>query len=454
MHFKRIIITGIFIAICAPRLSAQTINLYGGTPLSGGFSGDGGAATSALLNVPKAMCIDRIGNVYITDQSNYRIRKIDTSGIITTVAGVGTMGYSGDGGAATSAELNQPVSVATDTFGNLYIADQGNQTIRKIDTGGVITTIAGNGTEGFSGDGSAASSAVLRYPIGLALDAIGNIYFVDRGNARIRKIDTGGIITTVVGDGTNGYTGDGGAATSAEINMATDLAFDAIGNMYIADEVNSVIRKVDTSNVITTIAGDGTTGFSGDSSAATSAQLGYPSGVSVDAYGIVFIADGGNNRIRIVDTAGNIYTYAGDGTHSYGGDGGPALSAQLSVWDLVIDPNENLFLTDELNNAVREITPPPTSLLNYFLANGNNLKLYPNPNNGILTLTGTIEAKDGTVHLEVLDMTGKVVLTESARVKNGSINKQIRLSNSTPAGHYILRVKTDQRTSTLKFDKK
>ena len=244
--------------------------------------------------------MDGAGNLFIADYDNSRIRKVDTNGIITTVAGDGSAGCSGDGGAATNAMLAGPVGVAVDAAGNLFIADYSDQRIRKVDTNGIITTVAGNGGAGFSGDGGAATNASLYNPNGVAVDGAGNLFIADDYNQRIRKVDTNGIITTVAGDGSEWFSGDGGAATSATLAYPTAVAVDGAGNLFIAEAGNSRIRKVNTSGIITTVAGNGSEGFSGDGGEATNAGFNYPLGVAVDGTGHLFIADAENDRIRKV----------------------------------------------------------------------------------------------------------------------------------------------------------
>ena len=335
------------------------------TTVAGGGSGlgDGGAATAARLYYPSGVALDGAGNLYIADATNQRIRKVDAAGVITTVAGDGTRGFGGDGGAAVAAQLGNPYGVAVDGSGNLYIADWANHRIRKVDAEGVISTVAGDGTEGYSGDGGAAVAAQLYAPFGVALDAAGNLYIADTRNNRIRKVDAAGSISTVAGGGSGlgdggaaGFSGDGGPAVAAHLNRPIDVAPDAAGNLYIADTFNNRIRKVDAAGVISTVAGDGTEGYSGDGGPATATQLNIPFGVALDAAGNLYIADTRNNRIRKVDSAGRISTVAGDGTRGFSGDGGLAVGAQLcSPTGVAPDGAGNLYIADWANHRIRKV---------------------------------------------------------------------------------------------------
>jgi PKD repeat protein len=316
-----------------------------------GFSGDGGQATSAQLNRPRGVAIDAQGNVYVANEGAHRVRKV-SSGVITTVAGTGVLGYSGDGGQATSAQLNGPVGVAVDGQGNIYIADRDNNRIRKV-SAGIISTVAGNGTAGYSGDGGQATSAQINSPYGIAVDAQGNLYIADYGNNRVRKV-SGGIISTIAGTGVAGYSGDGGQATSAQLKGPLGVTVDAQGNLYIADYLNYRVRKV-SGGVISTIAGIGTAGFSGDGGQATSAQLNAPADVAVDAAGNLYIADWSNNRIRAV-SGGTITTVAGNATAGFAGDGGQASSAQLNnPFGVAVDGQGSVYVSDSLNQRLRKI---------------------------------------------------------------------------------------------------
>lgn len=290
--------------------------------------------------------------------------------LITSVVGDGTNGFSGDGGPATSAELNHPLDVALDGIGNLFIADYDNARIRKVGINGIITTVVGNGTNGFSGDGAPATNAELNHPCSVAVDNAGDLFIADSQNARIRKLAPNGVITTVVGNGTNGYSGDGGPATNAALNYPLGVALDAAGNLFIADSQNDLIRKVGTNGVITTVAGNGAPGYWGDGGLAQHASLQYPTGVAVDTSGNLFIADNYNERVRQVDTNGVITTVAGDGAYNlshdcpecgpgtFSGDGGSALGAGLNAPSgVAIDVSGDLLIADWLNNRIRQVGP-------------------------------------------------------------------------------------------------
>ena len=321
-----------------------------------GFTGDGSTAANAQLNSPTSIQVDPTGDLFFVDLRNSRVREINSSGNITTVAGNGLVTYSGDGGAAQNALMSAPSGVAVGPGGAVYLSDTNNQRIRMIAGDGIISTVAGNGTPGFAGDGSAGTSAQVNFPSGLAADPFGNLYISDTGNQRVRKL-SGGSITTVAGNGTAGYGGDGGAGVSAQINSPAGLAVDSSGNLYIADFSNHAVRKVTSGGTITTIAGTGVAGYAGDGSPAAQAQLNGPAGLALDSSGNLYIADSGNHVVRRISPGGTITTIAGNGISATSGDGGLATAASLAVpTALATDAQGNLYIADTSANRVRLVT--------------------------------------------------------------------------------------------------
>ena len=342
------------------RSAGYTLYHVGDILTVAGGIGDGAQAALAQLVNPYSIAQDVLGNMYIADYNGNRIRKVDAAtGVISTVAGNGLAGYSGDNGPAMSAALNYPSGVALDSAGNIYIVDTHNWCVRKVEAAtGVITTVAGNGLIGYSGDNGPATSARVN-PMGIAVDSAGNIYIADNYYPSIRKVTSAtGIITTVAGNGSGGYTGDNGPAISARLNSPSGIALDGLGNMYIADTLNNRVRKVDAvTGVITTVAGNGMSGYSGDNGAAVSASLYGPFGISVTNRGDIYIADKNNHRIRKVDSAtGMITTIAGSGINGYSGDSGPATSASLaSPYGVLVDAAGNVLIADTNNARIRRV---------------------------------------------------------------------------------------------------
>jgi sugar lactone lactonase YvrE len=433
-----------------------------------GYSGDGGPATKASLNTPYGVAVDESGNVYIADTYNYRIRKVAPDGVITTVAGTGTQGYSGDGGpaidakisapyglasdstgnlyfadnnvalvrrisasgtittvagghmigdggAATSAELNLPRGVAKDAAGNLYVAEFDGNRIRKVGLNGKISTFAGNGTAGFSGDGEPAEKAELDNPIDVAVDAAGELYIADWNYGRVRKVGANGTITTIAGSGFHGNLSDGIMATAAELSTIGGIALDKLGNLYISDQGLSSdlpapmprVRKVARDGTITTVAGNGKQGYSGDGGEATKAQLDMPSGLAVDASGNLYIADYNNFRIRKVTPGGLISTVAGNGQQGSLGDGGPATAAELDGASAVtVDASGDLFIADYC--AIRRVkkgiitTVAGGSGCDYSGAVGPATKVGLQPLNLVVDSAGRIYAADYSSHTVVV----------------------------------------------------
>lgn len=424
--------------------NSQNINTIAGngTP---GYAGDGTAAINGELNMPKGVFVDGSNNVFISDTYNHRIRKVNGStGIITTIAGNGTNGYSGDGAAAINAELSQPSGVFLDGSGNVFIADAGNNRIRKISAStGIITTIAGTGTAGYTGDGSVATSAELDVPYGVFVGGSGNVFIADFYNYRIRKVNgSTGIITTIAGNGIGTYAGDGAAAINAQINRPKGVFVDGSGNVFIADTDNNRVRKVSASTgIITTVAGNGTYGYAGDGSAATSAELYGPSGVFVDGSGNLLIAEEGNLRIRKVSAStGIITTIAGNGMQGYAGDGAVATNAELNIpFGVFVDGSNNVFIADTYNNRIRKVDG--TIGIND-LTNTKTMSIYPNPTSDQFFIYANTTDK---LNVDLYDVNGRHVF--SKRVSDKS-NIDVTTLNE---GVYTMIIKTADRVANKKL---
>ncbi|MDA0746243.1 MAG: hypothetical protein O2954_06975 [bacterium] len=412
---------------------------------SEGHAGDGMLATQAFLNSPSSVAIDQAGNLYISDSGNNRIRKVDANtGIISTVAGNGNQGDSGDGGLATQAFLSYPSSVVVDQTGNLYIADSGNNRIRKVDANtGIISTIAGNGDRQYSGDGGLATFAQLDDPSSVAIDLAGNIYIADSRNSRIRKVDAAtGIISTFSGDGNYSYSGDGGPATLASFRYPGDVAIDGSGNLYIADTSNHRIRKVDAvTGIISTIAGSSNSGSSGDGEPATLASLVYPSSVAVGQNGNLYIADSSNLLIRKVDaTTGVISTFAGNGKESYSGDGQAATLALLNnPVSVAFDQIENLYIVDRDNKRIRKVDSA-TGIISTVA--GNGVSRYSG-DGGLATLASFQDPYSVAV-----DQTGNLYIADSGARRIRKVNANTGMI-STVAGNGSYSYSGDGGPATL-----
>ncbi len=386
-------------------VNAQTlkINTVVGNGIQS-FSGDGAVATNAGLAGPLFIDFDTLGNYYILDYWNRRVRMVNSGGIISTVAGNGSVGNTGDGALATNAAMGCR-GMAVNGRGDIYISDEVYGTIRKVTRStGIITRVAGNGTYGYSGDGGPATAAQFKLPFGIALDNKGNVLVADAGAHCIRKVTPTGTISTIAGNGTAGFFGDGGLATAALLDSPYAVAVDKIGNIFISDHGNNVVRKIDTFGMISTFAGTYITyGNTGDGGPANAALLRAPSGIAFDNARNVYIADADNHRIRRVDTFGMITSVIATGTQGFGGDGGPAISAQLdNPYDLAFGRDGSIYIADANNQRIRKVYLFEVGVDQ--AVNNSNIKVFPNPTTDNAVVEG-LEAGD---KVTVYDVTGKV----------------------------------------------
>ena len=313
------------------------------------YSGDGGTATAAQLSGPAGVAVAATGVVYIADTQNQRVRAVSPGGTISTLAGTGTAGFNGEIVLPRTAQLNLPHGVAADALGNWYVADTANNRIRKVQPGGNLFTIAGNGNASYFGDGGPATKGSVNQPQGVAVDAAGNVYIADTLNHAVRKVTPDGVINTLAGTGNPGYSGDGGPANKARLSLPSAVAVDANGNVYVADTGNNQVRRIDPLGTITTVD--------------TGGALNGPRGVAVDRAGNVYIADTGNHRVRRVSPGALVTTIAGNGACCYSGDGGLALDAMLNQpWAVAVDAGGNVYVADAANNSVRMLAPVSTGI--------------------------------------------------------------------------------------------
>lgn len=349
-------------ALCATvAMGEDNITTYAGSGTKG-YAGDGGQAISAQFKDPIGMAVDSSGNLYIADSGNHVVRRVDAStGVVTTYAGDGGKSYSGDGGLAIDAELDHLEGLMIDPSGNLFIADKNNHAVRRVDAiTRIITTIAGTGSNGYSGDGGPATSAKLDEPVGLARDTAGNIFIAEKNNHIVRRVDAiTGVISTYAGTGAKGNSGDGGLATSAEFDEPYGIAIDSNDDLFVTDKKKHVVRKVDsTTGIISTYAGTGAKGYAGDGGLATWADLKEPISIAFDASDNLYIASKKNHVIRQVNSSsGMITTFVGTGNVGYTGDGWPPTSATLDEpHGITIDADGNLYIADKKNSVIRHLS--------------------------------------------------------------------------------------------------
>ena len=413
--------------------------------------GDGLQATSLTFTreLP-SVSVDAAGNLIIVDRGCSTLRKVNTSGVLSTLVGAGGVGYSGDGGPATAAHIDWADYVIHDAAGNIFLSDQGNSAVRKINPAGIISNVAGHGPfPGALGDGGPATAASVDNPTGLTFDAAGNLYICSYTSRSVRKVNmTTGMISTVAGGSGYGYSGDGGPATAAKFSAPQAVAFDAAGNMYIADMYNNNIRKVNTSGIISTFAGATASGFAGDGGPASAARFTRPTDIRFDAAGNLYIADQGNERIRVINTSGIVSTVAGCGIIGFSGDGGPATAAKLfAPTGLDFDAAGNLYIADDSNSTVRKITFAPVTT-GTPITSVSELSVYPNPATGSITLTGTLPGATGPqATLQLTDMLGRTVYQSTITANAGAISTTLQLP-PLPTGPYLLRLTAPGSTGT------
>ena len=418
---------------------AQIITTVAGTG-SSGFYGEGIPATDANIMGVRGMAIDKMGNLYIVDRGNNRIRKISTDGIITTIAGNGMPSFSGDGGIATNATTS-PTGITVDDDGNIYIS--GDNRVRKITTSGIISTIAGTGEYGYNGDNIPATAAKIWGPDGLVIDKNGNLYIADAGNSRIRKVSSSGIITTVAGTGVEGYNGDNILALAAQLGKPSALAIDNFNRLYIGDQGNFRIRRINKDGIISTIAGIGTSGYIGDGGLAIDAKITGIGDIVFDKYDNIYFSDPFQHCVRKIDQLGVISTIAGTGESGFSGDGGLAVLARVHLpHGLAINQAGGMYIAAFGSKRVRFVS----SLVSVQEINLNNkcISVYPNPSNGSFNIQVSTNVNE-RVTITITDILGRTI--SRGEVES---NKPTTIELDAPTGVYVVRANTDMWTVSAK----
>ncbi|MBX2905193.1 MAG: T9SS type A sorting domain-containing protein [Taibaiella sp.] len=424
-------ITLLFASIfCLTTAHCQVIvTVAGRNPPDGGFSGDGGPATLAKLAGPRSIAFDTSGNLFICDAVNARIRKVNTSGIISTIAGSGFSGYWGDGGPATAAGIQGNSAICTDYWGNVYIAESGNFRVRKISPDGIIRTIAGTGVYGYNGDGIPATDAQLMWPTDVKVDDTGNVYIVDAKSYRIRKINTLGTISTIVGTGISGYSLDGSMADTSSIGAGFSICLNNFGEILFVDSTR--LRMINSAGILETVAGNGVIGFSGDGGPATNAAIGV-SFLTVDTSDNIVFTDGGTHRIRKISSTGIISTIAGTGGSGYSPDGTTAVTAELTTLSgVAVGANGKIYFGETGANAIREITDSVTVSISNLSSEHFSFDIKPNPATGRFAVF--VDAKViGEAVFQICDLAGRIVSEQKILT-----NKNNEVSINIPTGTYI-----------------
>lgn len=425
---KKLLLTliNLFIIIYA---NAQTVTTFAGSGLRDSINGTGIASS---FNMPTGVAIDASGNLYVADRLNSLIRKITSVGVVTTLAGSGSAGSTN--GTGRDASFALPEGVAVDASGTVYVAEAYNNLIRKITSVGVVTTLAGSGTQGIvNGTGTAAS---FHYPLGVTVDASGNVYVAEYGNNLIRKITSGGVVTTFAGSGTQGNTN--GTGTAASFNNPSGVAIDAFGNIFVADYGNNLIRKITSGGIVSTFAGSGTQGSTNGTG--TSASFSNPSGIAIDVSGNIYVADQGNNLIRMITSLGVVKTLAGSGASgSINGEGTAA--SFTNPYGVAVDAYGNVYVADRGNSLIRKITSVTTGVGDQLL-DSDALTIYPNPSSDILHIKTTLQVTG----FQIMDMTG-ILVSSGDQVSN-----KIDIS-LLKHGIYFIRIKTNKGLALIKFAK-